>query len=66
MIGFLYNGQLTRKIEMTPFIACIFGMMVGSIVLLWSAVYKPYDLSHLCGTNEHNSFFCEKSVDMQK
>ena len=51
---------------MTPFIACIFGMMVGSIVLLWSAVYKPYDLSHLCGTNEHNSFFCEKSVDMQK
>lgn len=30
---------------MKPYVACILGMMVGSIVLLSSAVYRPHDLS---------------------
>lgn len=30
---------------MRPLFACIVGMMIGSIVLLSSAFYKPHDLS---------------------
>ena len=30
---------------MKPLFACIVGMMIGSIVLLSSAFYKPHDLS---------------------
>lgn len=33
------------EIEMKPIFACIIGMMIGSIVLLSSAFYKPHDLS---------------------
>lgn len=37
---------------MKPFVACILGMMVGTIVLLSSALYKPHDLSLFQFTHE--------------
>jgi hypothetical protein len=30
---------------MNPLFTCIVGMMIGTIVLLTSAIYKPHDLS---------------------
>jgi uncharacterized membrane protein SpoIIM required for sporulation len=43
------------EIKMKPFVACILGMMVGTIVLLSSAMYKPHDLSHFQTNFEKNT-----------
>jgi hypothetical protein len=44
---------------MQPLTACIIGMMVGTVVLLGSIVYRPHPLS-LFEANSENVCFCKK------
>lgn len=51
---------------MKPWIPCIIGMMVGSLVLIWITAFKPHDLSQESTENRENCFFIQKSIDIQK
>jgi hypothetical protein len=44
---------------MQPFTACILGMMVGSVVLLGTIIFKPHQLNEFAASDK-NVCFCKK------
>lgn len=51
---------------MKPWVSCAVGMMIGSIVLIWSVVFKPHDLTLFQSIAGKGNFLCQKCVDIQK
>gem|GEM_PF-2750941 len=48
---------------MKPWLTCVLGMMIGSIVLIWGAIFKPHDLDYQLNSNEKIVFY-KKGFDI--
>jgi hypothetical protein len=51
---------------MRSFLACAIGMMIGSIVLIWAAVFKPHNLENFSDCCEKSHFLIKKGIDISE